>query len=142
LHGLIRSCILNWINNKNNRGGSTRRRRPRRSGRLIDQTGLGAALPDPRGDLPRHIRRTYETSSCALPKTTQVCTFRQFNEPAAIVANAAAAVSAAVNFQLASLDAAAALVIWDQYRIDAIRFTIIPSNNAIGLQTATNILVP
>jgi len=121
----------------------SRGRRQRNSNRRYsDLTGLGSAFPDPRGDIPRPIRRTYETHSCALPKLTQMVTFRQMSEPAAIIASAAAPVSVAINFQLASLDGASALAIWDQYRIEAIRFTVIPGNNAINLQTATNILVP
>jgi hypothetical protein len=120
----------------------SRGRRQRNSNQRNDLTGLGSAYPDPRGDIPRPIKRTYETHSCALPKLTQMCTFRQIAEPNTIVASASSAVSGTLNFQLSNLDGASALAIWDQYRIECIRLTVIPANNAIGLQTATNILVP
>jgi hypothetical protein len=92
-------------------------------------------MPDPRGDLPRRRKCTFSTVSCPLPRTTQICTFRQIAEGNPVTASNAAPVANVYNFTLGNLDGASQLSIWDQYRIDAIRFVIVPQNNAVQLVT-------
>jgi hypothetical protein len=107
-------------------------------GQRNDSSGLGSAMPDPRGDIPRPIRRTYETHSTSLPKTTQSVIVRQLTE-SGITASGASAVTGQYNFTLAALDGATSLAIWDQYRILAIRFTMIPTQPFITLQPTASV---
>jgi hypothetical protein len=82
------------------------------------------------GDIPRPIKRTYSTASCKLPRlSSEYCT--RVTARTGIAANVAAG-SNVFNFTLAGSGAAS---VWDQYRIDAIRFSITPENNAVGLVT-------
>jgi len=69
---------------------------------------------------------------------------RQLTGPTTVVAQAAATTNNTTYFQLSNLDNASSFEnVWDQYRIDAIRMTCKPQNNAIGLVTnSTTSLVP
>lgn len=122
--------------------GSRRRPRPRRSRRLNDGTVPGAAQPDPRGDIPRRVKCTYNTISCALPRTTQQLT-QHFNYAnSTIIVSNAATQAPVYNFTAGGLPAGGPTS-WDQYRFEAVRFSIYPDNNALGLTTnSTTTLVP
>jgi hypothetical protein len=65
----------------------------------------------------------------ALPKTTQECTFRQV--AITQLFQGTSAVYGALNFSLSSLSGYSNLNIWDQYRIDAVRVSIVPTANAL-----------
>lgn len=93
--------------------------------------------PDPRGDLPNRRPCTYHSASVRIPRTTQMVTFRQQTIPDTdLVASNSADVTVQYNFQLNLLDNVTAFTtLFDQFRIEAIRFRMIPKNNAIGLQT-------
>jgi len=96
------------------------------------------SLPDNRGDLPHRPKRTYVTRSIALPRTTQMVTWRQSAE-GTIVASASAVVTQQFAFTLSSLDQYTTFTaLFDQYRIDAIRFAVVPCANALGLSDAIN----
>jgi len=108
--------------NKTNKGQG------RRNGRL---TG---------GDNPRRPIRTYHTASFPLPRVTEMCVVKG-TASAVVTATPTAAVTTQYAFQLSNCNVGTGF--WDQYRIDAIRFTITPQNNAIGLVTnSTTTLVP
>lgn len=86
-------------------------------------------MPD-LGDIPKPIRRTYETVSALLPTTTDQCTLRS------TVSSTLTASGTSVptyNFTLANSGLGSGS--FDQYRIEAIRFSILPQNNAVGLVT-------
>jgi len=69
---------------------------------------------------------------------------RQVTGPATITATPTSGVNNTTYFQLSNLDNSSSFEnVWDQYRIDAIRMTVKPQNNAIGLVTnSTTSLVP
>ncbi len=95
--------------------------------------------PDPRGDIPRRRACSIETVSVRPPLTTQQVCFHHVTEGPALVASGAGAVTAQYNFQLANLDIASAIgAVFDQYRIEAVRFSIIPDNNAIPIENNSN----
>jgi len=77
------------------------------------------------------------TMSTPVPTTNQSYTFRQMVNAADYVASNAADQANVYNFQFGNLDGAAALAIFDQYRIDAIRFTLIPAFNAVQVPTTS-----
>jgi len=94
--------------------------------------------PDNRGDIPHRKKCSIETLSIRAPPTTQQVTFHQTTEGANITATAAAQ-TFQYNFQLANLDNLTAFQsLFDQYRIDAIRFSLIPDNNAIPIENPAN----
>lgn len=123
-------------NNKRSRArGSRQRRRRQRDG----GASLGQGVPDPRGDIPRRRKCTQMTTSCGIPRTTQMVTLHHVTEGANLLQSASTAVTAQYNFQLSSLDIASAVTgLWDQYRIDCIRWTLIPDNNAIPIENTSN----
>ncbi len=95
--------------------------------------------PDARGDIPKRRECSIETLSIRPPRTTQQCTFHHVTEATDLVCSNAAAVTAQYNFQLSSLDIASAVgAVWDQYRIEAIRFSILPDNNANPIEPHGN----
>jgi hypothetical protein len=84
--------------------------------------------------------RTYRTISTPLPRVSETCVVRaqasntQSAQPTAYTA-------ASYAFSLASVGLGTGF--WDQYKLEAIRFTVAPQNNAIGLVTnSTTTLVP
>lgn len=75
--------------------------------------------------------------------TTQLCCFRQLVDYTDLTSSSSANVSVAYNFTLAGLDFSANFAnIWDQYRIDAIRFHVVPTSNAVQVvtQSTTNMV--
>jgi hypothetical protein len=84
------------------------------------------------GDVPAMPLRTYHTRSCSIPAVTEECVVRG-TYTAALVAQAVSAQNPTYYFALSNFNVGTGF--WDQYRIDAIRFTIAPTNNAIGLVT-------
>lgn len=91
-------------------------------------------------DQPKRPIRTYSTRSCRLPVVTEM-TVVKGTQTATIVAQAAASQNPTYNFTMSSYNVGTGF--FDQYRFEAIRFTITPQNNAIGLiATAANSLVP
>jgi hypothetical protein len=84
------------------------------------------------------------TMSCRIPRLTDITVVRQITGPTTVTAQAAATTNNTTYFQLSNLDNSASFEnVWDQYRIDAIRMTCKPQNNAIGLVTnSTTSLVP
>jgi len=99
--------------------------------------------PDPRGDVPHRARRTYVTSSMSLPRTVSMYTTRQVVDGPLISAVANTNVSGNFTFALNNLDQVTSFTgLFDQYRIDAIRISIVPQNNAIGLVTNTTTTLP
>jgi len=88
--------------------------------------------PMANGDIPVRPKRTYSTTSCRLPKVTEMTTVRaqQFTTVGAL---AAATQAPTYYFALSNFNVGTGF--YDQYRIDAIRFSIVPQNNAVGLVT-------
>jgi hypothetical protein len=115
---------------KNNKGRKNSRRKGRR--------GISSS-PD-LGDIPKPIRRTYETHSASVPRATDTCVLR--SQSSSVITATAAAVTN-TNFSFALAGSGIGSFGFDQYRIKCIRFTIAPQNNAIGLVTnSTTLLVP
>lgn len=89
----------------------------------------GPRLTDvPVSDLRKY---THTTVSCRIPKITQECTLRSCKNDvltAGITNSAGGYIFSLSNAQIGS-------AIFDRYRIDAVRFSIAPRNNAIGVQT-------
>jgi hypothetical protein len=78
--------------------------------------------------------------SCRIPVVTEDSVVRAVAQ-GTIVSQATTATQTNYNFQLANANVGAGF--FDQYKIEAIRFTIAPQNNAIGLVTnSTTTLVP
>jgi hypothetical protein len=120
--------MLNKLVAKNNRGAS-RRTGKRNGSRRNGSSSREMVSPDPRGDLPRRPKRTYSTSSVALPKTTQECTFRQ--TAVTQLFQSTSAVYGTIVFKLSNVPGYSNLAIWDQYRLDAVRISIVPTANAL-----------
>jgi len=99
--------------------------------------------PDMSGDLPRPVRSDYFTSSVSLPKLPNLYTCRQYNDTATITQTQPAGAGYAYYFALSSLDGATNFTsLFDQYRIDAVRVTIVPTQTAIQITaTAANTFV-
>jgi hypothetical protein len=92
------------------------------------------------GDIPRPLIRTYTTKSTSIPPMTDSCTLR-CTQTSVVTASASAAVNGVYYFSLTASNLSTGP--FDQYRIEAIRFSVIPQNNAIGLVTnSTTSLVP
>jgi hypothetical protein len=96
------------------------------------------------GDNPPPFRADVSTLSCRIPRLTDIFVTRQITGPTNVVAQAAATTNNTTYFQLSNLDNSSSFEnVFDQYRIDAIRMTCKPQNNAIGLVTnSTTSLVP
>jgi hypothetical protein len=82
------------------------------------------------------------TISYPPPTTNQSYTFRQLTTPATYTMSNSADQTNVYNFQFANLDGASALQIWDQYRIDCIRFTLVPEVNALQAVTTSTTSFP
>lgn len=84
--------------------------------------------------------RTYHTISCPVPKVTEY-TVVKGTQTDTLVATATASQNPTYYFALTNFNVTSGF--YDQYKIEAIRFTITPQNNAIGLFTnSTNTMVP
>jgi hypothetical protein len=85
--------------------------------------------------VPRHTQ--YHTLSHPLPALSKVFTTRVMTTTGSLVtASNSAAVANSYYFSLADLDETSAYTtLFDQYRIDAVVFRILPMQNAIGLTT-------
>lgn len=80
------------------------------------------------------------TASTPIPNVTEECVVRSLAQTTLTVSTVAN-VYGSFNFQLANANVGTGF--FDQYRIEAIRFTLWPQNNAIGLVTnSTTSLVP
>lgn len=92
------------------------------------------------GDIPAPAMRTYRTVSCALPRITEECVVRG-TQVSALVAQATSSQNPTYYFSLNNFNVGTGF--WDQYKIEAIRFSIVPTNNAIGLYTnSTTLMTP
>lgn len=134
-----------FIPNNRNRGrgsrGRANRRRPRRNRANAGNVSESLAPPQPRGDVPRAPRRTWDTQSCRVPRETSSYTFRQIYENGYLTASNTATVTAQYNFQFGNLDNVASLgALFDQYRFDAVTIHVVPTQNALQVAdpTATN----
>jgi hypothetical protein len=91
--------------------------------------------PDPIGDIAPRVKRTYETKSCPIPRMPQVFTVRQ-TEESVITASNSGAVTSQFQVALSAYDNLAAFAaLFDQFRVDCVRYTIVPQQNAVGLFT-------
>jgi len=77
-----------------------------------------------------------KTSSCVVPRETQITVLRQVAPVQTITATATTVSQLQIYFALNVLDNAASFAnVWDQYRLDAVRVTVKPQNNAVQLVT-------
>jgi hypothetical protein len=117
----------------------SRRRHPRRRSSRNGYGGQGAHLPDPRGDIPRTPKRTYITKSCMMPRTHSSYCTRQLRDISDVVASNTSNVSVSYAFCLNDLDQSSAFIsLFDQYRIDALKFSIVPTANSYQATDLTN----
>lgn len=86
-------------------------------------------------DLPIAVKHTYDTMSCRMPNITQTCTLRVM-QSSSLMASGSAAVSQGYIFSLSGSGTGSAF--FDRYKIEAIRFTMVPQNNAVQLLTSTS----
>lgn len=119
----------------------SRGRRQRKSRQRDDRTGLGEVPPDPRGDIPRHIKRDIETVSFIPPTPSSIFRSRQLVCPNDISLSTSTQ-ALVYNFTLDTVPNYASLSIWDQYRIDCIRFTLIPQSNALQATAISGTVFP
>jgi hypothetical protein len=83
-------------------------------------------------DIPLAPRRDYSTASCRLPKISMSTTIHAMNSFTA-TPTAASDVAPIYNFRM--IDANVGTGFYDQYMIEAIRFSIVPRQNAIGINS-------
>jgi len=92
------------------------------------------------GDIPVRPKRTYETVSAPFPRATDTVRIHS-TAAATITATPTTPITTTYNFNLSASNATAGN--FDQYRLMAVRFSIVPNNNAIGLVTNSSTgLVP
>lgn len=82
-------------------------------------------------DVPPHPARTYVTHSRNLPSIQDHCLVR-YIVPSFITSTAASDVAQGINFSISQTYSGLTSV-FDKYMIEAIRFTVVPQNNAMGL---------
>jgi hypothetical protein len=127
---LVTASILFLINKSKKRGG--RRGTAKRSGARRNAPQFT--------DQPKRPIRTYSTMSCPLPRVTEY-TVVKGTQTSALIAQAASAQNPTYYFALNNFNVSTGF--YDQYKIEAVRFTITPQNNAIGLfTTSTTSMVP
>lgn len=81
-------------------------------------------------DVPKPTAHTYNTISCRLPRLTNSCSVRtSFDD--LVTATSGSVVTRGFAFTLNQMNIGSGF--FDRYRIDAIRFNVVPRNNAIGL---------
>jgi hypothetical protein len=86
----------------------------------------------PLTDVPPRAIHTYTTASCPTPRVTDACVVRALGHTT-VAAQAVSGVAQSLNFTLASSSLTAGQ--WDQYKLLAVRVTISPDQNAVGLFT-------
>jgi hypothetical protein len=86
-------------------------------------------------DLPVAVKHTYDTMSCRMPKITQACTLR-VSTSSQLVSSGTAAVSQGYIFSLTNSGTGSAF--FDRYKIEAIRFTLVPQNTATAVYNPTS----
>jgi hypothetical protein len=142
---LITLLILKFITKNKNRGRRSRGRAKRRgSQRNGDPNDGSNQFRNTDGDNPPPFKADLMTMSCRVPRLTDIFVTRQTTGPTNLVATPTSGVNSTTYFQLSNLDNSGAFEnVFDQYRIDAIRMTCSPQNNAVGLVTnSTTTLVP
>jgi hypothetical protein len=93
-----------------------------------------------KSDIPVRPKRTYETISAAFPLATDRAVVHA-NSVGTLTATATSYVNTTYYFSMTLSNATVGN--YDQYRLMALRFSILPQNNAIGLVTnSTTSLVP
>jgi hypothetical protein len=93
-----------------------------------------------RDDIPLRARHTYCTASCSLPEVSDSTVVRTLGH-GTIASQASADTKVALYFSLSQAGVSSGY--WDQYKILAVRVTIAPDQNAIGLYTnSTTIFNP
>jgi len=90
-------------------------------------------------DIPTRAIHTYHTQSCPIPVATDSCVVRALGQ-SVLVASNSANVTLQQNFSLSQSGIGAGQ--WDQYKLLAVRYTISPDNNAIGLVTNSTTTLP
>jgi hypothetical protein len=91
-----------------------------------------------KGDIPKDRHFDQMTMSCGVPRVSGNYTIRQVTGPYLLTATASAVTNLTFQFNLTNLPNYTNFQsVWDQYRIVAIRQTVVPQNNAIGLVTNT-----
>lgn len=126
----------------NSKTERTKRNRKRRKAR----TGGGGVFDrgvEPIGDIPRTVKRTYSTISCPRPRAGGNYIFRQIIDGAQIQANPTG-FGFAYSWKVSQLDGISSMgSLFDQYRILAVDFHIVPDQNALQVATlSTNQWVP
>lgn len=92
------------------------------------------------GDIPPPAKHTFHTMSYPLPKVTEDCVIRALSATT-VVTVPSVSVKPTFAFTLGALNTGSGF--FDQYMIEAIRFTVTPQNNAVGLVTnSTTTLLP
>jgi hypothetical protein len=90
------------------------------------------ATPSLAGDIPPRQRTDYSTSSIRPPPTTGQVTMRQSGPLLTLAASTLADVTQGLSFALSGVNGAGTLAsAFDFYRIDAVRVTVRPNNNAV-----------
>jgi hypothetical protein len=109
----------------------SKRTRSRRKG--------GAGNPSG-NDIPARPKRTYETISCPFPRKSDTVTV---HSQAVATQSASASANGFTTYTFSIANGNLSTGTFDQYRIKAVRFSVLPQNNAIGLVTnSTTTLVP
>jgi hypothetical protein len=132
------------VSSSRQRGRKSNRNRARQAGSALGANTGQDLFTSTRGDIPPPFRADISTMSCRIPRTTDITVIRQITGPTTVTATPTSGVNNTTYFQLSNLDNSSSFEnVWDQYRIDAIRMTCKPQNNAIGLVTnSTTTLVP
>lgn len=100
----------------------------------------GARKQTTGSDIPIRPKRTYETLSCRFPVATDRAVVHS-NSVGMLAATATSSVNTTYYFSMTLSNATVGN--YDQYRLMALRFSILPQNNAVGLVTnSTTSLVP
>jgi hypothetical protein len=92
-----------------------------------------------RDDIPARPIHTYCTASCVLPKVSDMTIVRTLGH--ATIVSTTSQVNLQINFSLAQTGISSGTQ-WDQYKILAIRQTVVPDQNAIGLFTNSTTSIP
>ncbi len=112
----------------------------RRSTKKKSKSNSGTAtVPGPgTGDIPPGPRSDVVTRSVALPRATSRLCFHQHAPPVTVTASNSGVTSGVLTFALSGLDGSGTLTsLFDFYRISAIRVSVRPQNNAIGVVDPT-----
>lgn len=105
---------------------------PRNSKRNNNKSSKTRSRSSALADIPRAPKRTFMTTSCRLPRITDECVIRSSSTPLTITASGGFPANPTYNFQLSYAGVNAGF--FDRYKIEAVRFTIAPQTNAVGLQ--------